>query len=705
MAISQDVRYALLARFCPTNSKVATTLAIWADGDFIDNFSYPLSETARDDKLIQCGCYDPENTQCFFPEEKLLLKMGATSCFGVPLKSNDGKQIGVLTLLDDKAIIEHESTTKLLDSLAVRAANELERKLSEEKLQFAARIFNETHEGITLTDSNVNIIDINPGFCKITGYSRDEVIGKNPSMLSSGRQSPEFYVEMWEILKEKGHWQGEVWNRKKTGELYAQHMTISALLDDQGKVVNYVGLFSDITLAKEQQQSLEFMAHYDVLTGLPNRTLFADRFLQAIAHSNRDKSLLAVCFIDLDEFKPVNDNYGHDVGDQVLVGVAQRIKNNIREEDTASRLGGDEFALLLGDVDSFAQCQQAMERIHHAIAQPYIIEGQSVTIAASSGVTIYPLDDADPDTLIRHADSAMYQAKLAGRNRFHLFDTSQEQRIIKHHVQLKEIETAFSKNEFSLYYQPKVNMQTGTVYGVEALIRWLHPEKGLIPPMDFLPFIEGAKLEIRIGNWVIDEALKQLDIWRKKGINIEMSVNISALHLQWEGFFEQIDQALARYPEIPSSNLQLEILESSILSDVHLISGIIKKLRNLFGVGVALDDFGTGYSSLTHIRHIPVDTIKIDWSFVRDMLDDPGDYAIIEGVIGLAKTFKRKVIAEGVESKEHALKLMQMGCIQGQGYGIARPMPAEKIAPWLNEYQPFEDWAGFSGNKPDVDQN
>jgi len=572
------------------------------------------------------------------------------------------------------------------------------RQQAEEKLQFAARIFNETHEGITLTDARGIIIDVNPGFSNITGYSRDEVIGKTPGILNSGKQSKVFYKEMWEVLAEKGYWHGELWNRNKKGEIYAQLMTITTLLDDEKSIVNYVGLFSDITLAKQQQQSLEQMAHYDMLTGLPNRTLFVDRFSQAIAHSKRNESLLAVCFIDLDEFKPVNDTYGHDVGDRVLIEVAQRIKECIREQDTVSRLGGDEFSLLLGDVLTIEQAEQAMVRIHQAIAKPYKIDEKFVIIAASSGVTIYPIDNADPDTLIRHADSAMYQAKLAGRNRYQIFDATHEQQIIKQHSQLKEIEVAFFRNEFCLYYQPKVNMLTGDVYGVEALIRWVHPDKGLISPLDFLPYFEATDLELCVGNWVIDEALKQLVIWQAEGQNLEVSVNISAFHLQSEGFTSQVDEALAKYPSIPSRLLQLEILESSVLTDVIKIRGIIKNCQDLLGVSIALDDFGTGYSSLTHLRRIPVNIIKIDQSFIRDMLDDPDDYAIVEGVIGLAKAFRCKVVAEGVETRAHGLELMKLGCMHAQGYGIAEPMSAKDVAVWLNEYKPYIKWTEFNND-------
>ena len=574
-----------------------------------------------------------------------------------------------------------------------------ERQKSEEKQQLSEKVFHDTDEGITITDAEGNIFDVNPAFTKITGYTLEEIIGKNPKILSSGKQKPEFYTHMWKEINEKGHWQGELWNRTKSGKLYAELLSISHILDDAGNVMHYVGIFSDITHSKKQQEIMEQMAHYDVLTQLPNRVLLTDRFSQALAHSKRKKSMLAVCFLDLDHFKPVNDLHGHETGDELLIEVATRIQDSIRNEDTVSRQGGDEFVLLLGDMESIPQCEQMLTRIIKALAQPYKIDGQLICISASLGVTLYPLDDADLDTLMRHADQAMYQAKLDGRNRFHLFSAEQDQLLIQRSVQLKEIEKALSNQEFSLYYQPKVNMKMGKVFGAEALIRWIHPEKGLIPPLEFLPIIEETGLEIEIGKWVINEALKQLDIWREQGINIEVSINISSYHMQYPSFIDDLDVALAQYPKVYSKNVQLEILESSALGDLNAISKIIKSCIHTLGVNVALDDFGTGYSSLTHIRSLAVQTIKIDQSFVRDMLDDPNDYAIIDGVIGLAEAFNREVIAEGVETTEHGIMLLATGCNQAQGYGIARPMPAGDFPAWLSSYTPDARWKSFIDKK------
>ena len=572
------------------------------------------------------------------------------------------------------------------------------RKRNEQQLQLSSQVFKGTQEGIIITDPEGVIIDVNPAFCKITGYNREEVIGQNPNILSSGKQTPEFYTDMWEKLNQKGYWKGELWNRKKDGQLYAEILTISSLKNALGQKTHHIGLFSDITYSKEQQKKLELMAHFDELTLLPNRALFSDRFNQAIAHSKRTETLLAICFLDLDNFKPVNDHYGHSVGDQLLIKVAQRIKEHIREEDTVSRQGGDEFAILLGDIESSEHCEQTVQRIINALAQPFTLDEKNINISASIGVSLYPNDNADLDTLLRHADQAMYQVKQKGRGSYRLFNPADDQYLVKKQKQLTEIQQALLNNQLCLYYQPKVDMTTGTVFGAEALIRWQHPEKGLIPPLDFLPVIADTALETQIGNWVINEALKQLSLWNVQGIKLEISINISSYHLQSPTFIKQLDTALAMYPEINSNLLQLEILESSALGDLDSIKQIIKTCKNALGLCIALDDFGTGYSSLTHLRNLPVNTIKIDQSFVRDILDDPNDYTIIDGVIGLAHSFNRAVIAEGVETTRHGLMLLLMGCHKAQGYGISRPIPATQIPDWLHNYKPNQQWIAC-GNK------
>ncbi|MFW5443513.1 MAG: EAL domain-containing protein [Methylococcaceae bacterium] len=636
VATAYNVRYAFIGNIDKYNSERITTLAVWADDQIADNFSYSLVDTPCH-QVTELGlCFYPDNVQKLFPKDQLLVDMGAISYLGVPLRNVDGKSLGVLALLDDKPMNDDVHILDLLGSLAVRVAIELERRESDKQLKLSSQVFKSAHEGIMITDTEGIIVEVNPTFCDITGYSYDEILGKKSSVLSSDKHSSDFFAEMREVIDDKGFWQGEIWNRKNNGELFAVLLTVSAIVDDLGYAQNYISLFSDITDTKEQQRSLELMAHYDVLTGLPNRSLFVDRYKQAVAHSQRFKTILAVCFLDLDGFKPVNDQYGHMVGDQLLIKVADRIKLELRAEDTVSRMGGDEFALLLGDIKSEAQCKQMLIRLHCAIAKIFVVEGHEIIISASSGVTFYSQDDADLDTLLRHADQAMYQAKLAGRNQFQVFDLDQDQQLVDKQQCMNDVHAAILNNEMHLFYQPKVNMKTGKVIGVEGLIRWLHPEKGIIPPLAFLPMIDDTELEVLLGEWVIKTALQQLDQWQSEGLQFEVSVNISSYHIQTATFVAKLTAILENYAEVDSKYLQLEILESSALGDVSIISHIISTCRKNLGVHIALDDFGTGYSSLIHLRNLDANILKIDQSFVKNVLDDANDHAIIEGIIGLA---------------------------------------------------------------------
>lgn len=471
------------------------------------------------------------------------------------------------------------------------------------------------------------------------------------------------------------------------------------------KLLSYIAILIGLFISIFQSfKRVELITQYDVLTKLPNRVLFADRFLQAMAQSNRNELMLGVCFLDLDNFKPINDRYSHKIGDQLLIEVAERIKKQIRDGDTVSRHGGDEFCLLLSDIRSIPHCEQMLERIHSTLAEPFVIDQQTINISASSGISLYPNDNADLDTLMRHADQAMYQAKLAGRNRYRIYNASNDKEIVKRHLHLQEVRRALLQNELTLYYQPKVNMQTGKVYGVEALIRWIHPKRGMIPPLDFLPLIEGTDIEIQIGQWVIERALRQLNEWQKDDLLLEVSINISSYHLQSSSFLTHLESVLAQYNEINAHLLQLEILESSALSDLKTINEILHICRNDFGIQIALDDFGTGYSSLTHLRNLPVDTIKLDQSFVRDILDDPNDYSIIEGMIGLTNAFNRNAIAEGVETTEHGLILLTMNCALAQGYGISRPMASKEVAAWLKNYQSNAIWVNYAQKRATMTQ-
>lgn len=571
-----------------------------------------------------------------------------------------------------------------------------ERKQVEAKLQLAARVFTHAREGIMITAADGTIVDINDTFTGITGYNRDEALGRTPHLLSSGIQGKDFYNVLWGDLIEKGHWYGEIWNRRKNGEIYAIMLTISAVRDALGNTQHYVALFSDITSLKEHEQKLEHIAHYDALTNLPNRVLLADRLRQAMAQTQRREQRLAVAFLDLDGFKAINDSHGHEVGDQLLINVATRMKQALREGDTLARLGGDEFVAVLLDLADIEAGAPMLTRLLTAAAQPVSVGDLILQVSASLGVTFYPqAEEVDADQLLRQADQAMYQAKLAGKNRYHVFDAEQDRSVRGYHESLEHIRNALLEREFVLYYQPKVNMRTGTIIGVEALIRWQHSEKGLLPPALFLPVIENHPLSIDLGEWVIDSALTQIEHWRSAGLNIPVSVNVGALQLQQVDFVSRLRDLLAAHPHVKPGDLEMEVLETSALDDWGQVSQVIDACRKL-GVSFALDDFGTGYSSLTYLKRLPVTQLKIDQSFVRDMLDDPDDLAIVQGILGLASAFYRQVIAEGVETVEHGEMLLQLGCELAQGYGIARPMPADELPAWSATWRPYRAWANLS---------
>lgn len=465
--------------------------------------------------------------------------------------------------------------------------------------------------------------------------------------------------------------------------------------DEHGKPLRIVGINTDITQLKEHQQQLEHVAHYDVLTNLPNRILLASRLQHAMAQSTRRNQALAVAYLDLDGFKAINDRFGHNTGDELLIQVAQRMKTALREGDTLARIGGDEFIAILTDLDQPQDCEPILQRLLQAAAAPVLLNESQLSVSASIGVTLFPGDGVDADQLIRHADQAMYQAKQAGKNRFHLFDVALDTQTQHHHQSMENIRQALARREFILHYQPKVNMRTGALVGVEALIRWQHPEQGLLAPAAFLPVIEGHELSVQVGEWVIDTALAQIAVWQSLGLQLPVSVNIDGYHLQHGDFAPRLASLLATHPTVDPRLLELEILESSAFEDLQQVGEVMHACRKL-GVHFALDDFGTGYASLTYLKRLPAEWLKIDQSFVRDMLDDPDDLAIVEGVIGLAQAFQRHSIAEGVENAAHGELLLQLGCELAQGYGIARPMAASALTNWAKHWQPDASWQHWS---------
>ena len=614
------------------------------------------------------SCFTRADLQCYQQDKPHVSTLWLPSSGGrerlfeltrVRLSSSEGKLLGLVGLAAD--ITEHRRT--------------------EDKLRLIFKVFENMQEGVSINDDKGDVLHVNAAFSKITGYNRDELVGKNLRILQSGHQSPAFYQSMWQAVESSGHWSGELWNLRKSGELYAEWLSISAIKNDDGEIANYVGISSDITQFKHHEKQLDHIAHYDTLTGLPNRTLLNDRLKQAILQATREKNMMAVCYLDLDGFKLVNDTMGHAVGDDVLIKVAHRIQQTIRGADTVARMGGDEFVVLLLGLERGDECSMALERLLSVISEPIHVGGKDFVMGASIGVSIYPLDDEHADTLLRHADQAMYTAKQAGRNRFHIYDPALDHRARNQQDMLKRIRQGLKENQFELYYQPKIDLRTRKMVGAEALIRWNHPKLGLLTPARFLPAAENSEIDIEIGEWVIATAMKQMALWRESGLDLEVSINISAYHLGSSGFAEKLKQQLSRYPAMPAGRLQVEVLESSAFEDIAKVKLIIEQCAKL-GVGFALDDFGTGYSSLSYLSMLPVNTLKIDRSFVRNLGVNKGDHAIVSGIIALSRAFELGTVAEGIETEAHLDALLKLDCQIGQGYFIACPMQAAALFDW-----------------------
>ncbi len=564
---------------------------------------------------------------------------------------------------------------------------EQRRQLQEnnESLRIAATVF-ESQEGMLVTDLDNLIVQVNQAYTRITGYRPDEVIGKKPNIVSSGRQGVQFYADMWAALKRDRYWQGEIWDRRKNGEIYPCWLNISAVLDAKGNVTNYVGAFSDITAHKKAEEKIHNLAFYDPLTGLPNRRLLLDRVRLALASCARNRRYGALMFLDMDNFKTLNDTKGHDFGDNLLVDVAHRLSAGIRQEDTVSRLGGDEFVVLLGDLDSdeekaVAQAQAFADKLLVSLAEPYRLSVSKLNgtdeieyrCTSSIGITMFRILDDSVEEMLKRADVAMYQAKAAGRNAVRFFDPAM-QKMIENRSELEALlHKSLVNKELELYYQMQVDADE-TPIGVEALLRWNHPERGLISPAEFIPLAEENGYIVPIGLWVLETACMQLKQWEGGGFErIKLSVNVSAKQFKQSDFVDRVASVL-HLSSIHPSRLVLELTESVVLDDVREAIFKMRALKEL-GVGLSMDDFGTGYSSLSYLQRLPLDELKIDQSFVRDLIGNVENESIVKTIIVLAQELKMKIVAEGVETREQFELLKARGCGCFQGYLFSKPVP------------------------------
>jgi diguanylate cyclase (GGDEF)-like protein/PAS domain S-box-containing protein len=561
-----------------------------------------------------------------------------------------------------------------------------EHRRLEQQLKLDRTIIEQAEEAIVITDFEAIILDVNEAYTLITGYTRTEVIGQNPRITQSGRHDKTFYEEMWRQLITLGSWSGEIWDRRKNGEIFQKWLTINAIRDHNNKTVNYVGIFTDITEKKNIERKIKNLLFYDPLTKLPNRTLFYERLGQAILNSQSHESSLVLFCIDLDRFKDINDSLGHKIGDELLVQVANRIRSGVRKHDIVARLCGDEFTVILSEIKLRESISHLARRMIHLIQQPFYINGEELFIDAGIGISIYPDDGRDPDTLIKNADMALHYAKEKERGSFQYFSSQMNQKLIHRIALEKHLRHALENNEFVLYYQPKYSLENEAIIGMEALIRWQHPEEGLISPAEFIPIAEESSVITALGVWCLKTACRQIKEWEKEGLGLyRVAVNLSSKQFQSRELLNTIKETLQETGLAPHF-LELEITESTVMEDPGHTVTLLEDIRQL-GVRIAIDDFGTGYSSLAYLKKFPVHILKIDQSFIADLTKDSDDAAIVESIISMARSLNLEVVAEGVETREQVEFLKQIRCQEAQGYYFSKPLPPEQFSEKLRENQ------------------
>ncbi len=678
LASTYDVDYAFIATFGDGSRRGVETHAFCMRGQLAENFGYELKDTPCADALLHARVFIPSGAAGAYPACGWLDQLRVDGYYAAALTGASGERLGVVVVADTGPMVKDPWLHPVLGLYADRIALELERQSALRELQLAASVFNHSPQGIMITDAEHRIRKVNLAFSFITGWQEADVLGRLESMLSAGREEADLREEMRSALDADGMWVGELWSRRRDGEVYPEQRTVVAVRDEQRQLQHYVTMFSDISVEKFAAERVHRLAHYDATTELPNRVLLQDRLLNAINRAARVGGNLALLFLDLDGFKLINDTYGHSAGDEVLRLVGVRLMSRLRKVDVVARVGGDEFAVVLSDVGNVGDVQNICGQLLEVITEPYEINAQENRVTTSIGIALFPHDGTDVQTLLKHADAAMYRAKESGKNRYAFYEPEMNREAEERLQLIRQLRRALEREEFGLCYQPQYDLATGRLVGVEALIRWRDAQGRLVPPTRFIPVAEDSGLIIKLGAWVLNEACRQAQQWREQGLDFgRLSINISGRQFQDEGLQAAVAEALAA-SGLPADRLELELTESWVMEGPFRAETQMRALNEM-GVDLVIDDFGIAYSSMAYLKRFPVQKLKIDRSFIRDIIADSDDAAIVSAIIAMGHSLGLRVVAEGVETAEQSAFLRSTGCDEAQGFLFGRPVPSDEM--------------------------
>lgn len=662
----------------------ADIIALYDCGELQNELRYSLSGTPCQEILLHGEQFCPSDLHVHFPDSAITRSVGWESYFGVPLRDTAGNTLGLVAVADRKPIPERQPAEAILQICATRIAAELVHRRSEERMYKQSRALEQTADGVMITDDNGIVEYINPAFTAMTGFDAGEILGKNPNVLKSGRHNEQFYRQMWATLRQGQTYRDVFINRKKNGDLFYEEKTITPLKDAQGHITHFISTGKDITERMQTQERLHYLAYHDVLTELPNRLLFLERLGQALAVNQGTQLPLAVICLDIDRFKIINDTLGHGIGDQLLLAMSTTLKSCLAKGETLARLGGDEFAVLLEHISSPSEVMVTIGKFLEALNQPLHVGNQDLYVTISIGIALAPEDGGDADTLLMNADAALYRAKKQGRHTYHFYSADLSDRASKVLTLETSLYRAMERNEFHLCYQPQVNLELGKIIGLEALLRWRHPELGMVNPLEFIPLLEDTGLIIPVGEWVLRSACQEAAHWQSLSAEpLRLSVNLSGRQFNDPNLYTAVDRIL-RDTGLKPRQLELEITESVLMQNDPASTSNLNALQRL-GVRIAIDDFGTGYSSLSYLKRFPVDTLKIDRTFIRDVIHNADDKSIIKAIIAMARSLQVDTIAEGVETREQLQFLRDSGCHTIQGFLLSKPFNAEELPQFLNQ--------------------